>query len=238
MVDLSIIIPCYNEEDNIKDLFKSLQKLLIKNKKKIEIIIVENGSTDKTRSKIKNEILYKNKKIKLILINKNRGYGHGIMTGVNRSKGKYISWCHADLQTKPQDVFNAFSYNLENLNKLRSVVKGKRINRDYFDQIFTIGMSILATLIFGKKLTDINAMPKLFPREFTKYMKEPPEDFSLDVYFLMIATREKYKIIEHEVKWDERKYGEAKGGGSIKAKLKITIQTIKRILQLKYSNMK
>ena len=92
MIDLSIVIPCYNEQDNINILFKSLQKLLNKNKKKIEIIIVENGSTDQTRSKIKKEFLFKNKKIKLILINNNKGYGHGIMTGVNKSKGKYISY--------------------------------------------------------------------------------------------------------------------------------------------------
>ena len=237
MIDLSIVIPCYNEEGNVKNLFKSLEKLLTKSKKKIEVIIVENGSTDQTRSKIKNEYLFRNKKIKLILIDKNKGYGHGIMTGVNKSRGKYVSWCHADLQTKPQDVFNAFSNNLDNLNKFKSVVKGKRINRDYFDQIFTIGMSILASIIFGKKLKDINAMPKLFPRGFIKYMKNAPNDFSLDVYFLVIATKENYKIIEHEVNWDERKYGEAKGGGSIKAKFNLTLQTLKRIIQLKYRNI-
>ena len=238
MIDLSIVIPCYNEEDNINILFKSLQKLLNKNKKKIEIIIVENGSTDQTRSKIKKEFLFKNKKIKLILINKNKGYGHGIMTGVNKSKGKYISWCHADLQTKPKDVFDAYINNIKYLDKINSVVKGKRINRDYFDQIFTIGMSILATLVFGRKLTDINAMPKLFPRKFIKFMKKPPNDFSLDVYFLVIAIKEKYKVIEHEVNWGERKYGDAKGGGSIKAKFNLTLQTLKRIFQLKYGNIK
>tara|TARA_Y100000996_G_C22510569_1_gene638199 strand:- start:467 stop:1183 length:717 start_codon:yes stop_codon:yes gene_type:complete len=238
MIDLSIVIPCYNEEDNISFLFKNLKKLISKHKKRIEIIIVENGSTDKTRSKIQKDILFKSKKIKLVLIDKNKGYGHGIMTGVKKSKGNYVSWCHADMQTKPQDVFNAFYKNKLNLKKFRSVVKGKRINRNYFDQIFTIGMSILASLTFGRKLTDINAMPKLFPKSFIRYMKNPPNDFSLDVYFLVIAAIKKYKIIEHEVNWNDRKYGEAKGGGSIKAKFNLTIQTLKRIHQLKNSNIK
>ena len=236
MKDLSIIIPCYNEEGNIHNLFRSLEKIT-KINNNIEIIIVENGSTDKTRSKIKKQVLFNQNKIKLILIDKNKGYGHGIMNGVNASKGKFISWCHADLQTKPQDVVNAFSINKNQLNNLKTVVKGKRINRDYFDQIFTIGMSLLATLVFGKKLNDINAMPKIFPREFIKYMKNAPFDFSLDVYFLVIATQKKYKIIEHTVNWNERIFGEAKGGGSVKAKFNLTIQTIKRILELKYKNL-
>ena len=236
MIDLSIIIPCYNEEANIKILFKSLKNLLKKNKIKIEIIIVENGSKDKTRLKIREETLFKNKKIKLVLISKNKGYGHGIMTGVTRAKGQYVCWCHADLQTTPQDVVNSFLFNQDNLKKFKSVVKGKRINRNYFDQIFTIGMSILATIIFGKKLSDINAMPKLFPRSFIKCMKKPPNDFSLDVYFLVVAIKENYKILEHSVNWGERKFGEAKGGGSISLKFNLTIQTIKRIIQLKYNN--
>ena len=63
----------------------------------------------------------------------------------------------------------------DNLNL--NLVKRKRINRNYFDQIFTIRMTILATIIFGKKLSDINAMPKLFPRSFIKCMKKPPNDF-------------------------------------------------------------
>ena len=61
-------------------------------------------------------------------------------------------------------------------------------------------MSVLATLVFGKKLNDINAMPKIFPRKFIKYMKNAPFDFSLDVYFLVIATQKKYKIIEKMMK--------------------------------------
>ena len=236
MKNLSIIIPCFNEEGNIDNLFNSVEKLIEKNKN-LEIIIVENGSTDQSLKKIQEQDLYKKKLIKLVIIDENKGYGFGIMQGVYSASGKYISWCHADMQTTPQDVVNAFLYNFEKLEEQKLVIKGKRINRNYFDQIFTLGMSVLASLIFGKKLSDINAQPKIFPKEFINHMKYPPNDFSLDVYFLVTAIQNNYKIIEHTVNWNQRTSGEAKGGGSLKLKLNLTIQTIKCIIKMKKNNL-
>ena len=94
-------------------------------------------------------------------------------------------------------------------------------------------MSAIASLLFGKRLTDINAQPKIFSRKFLNFLNNPPLDFSLDVYLMVVAIQNQYKIIEYPVSWDQRVAGEAKGGGSIKAKIRITIQTLKCILNLK-----
>ena len=106
MKNLSIVIPCYNEEGNILGLFNNLEKLINLNSN-LEIIIVDNGSTDNSLAKIKDHSLYKKKLIKLVLVEKNLGYGNGIMSGIYKSSTKYISWCHADLQIDPLDVYNA-----------------------------------------------------------------------------------------------------------------------------------
>ena len=232
MENLSIIIPCYNEEDNISSLFDNLENLK-KSYNNLEIIIVDNGSTDHSLEKIKKHHLYKNKLIKLVIVEKNIGYGNGIMSGVYQSTSKYISWCHADLQTPPQYACAAFEKNFDKLEKQKVIIKGKRLNRDIFDQIFTFGMSVIASLLFGKRLTDINAQPKIFTRKFLNFLNNPPLDFSLDVYLMVVAIQNQYKIIEYPVSWDQRVAGEAKGGGSIKAKIRITIQTVKCILNLK-----
>ena len=58
-------------------------------------------------------------------------------------------------------------------------------------------------------------------------------DFSLDIYLMVVALQNHYKIEEYPVTWDERIAGEAKGGGSIKAKFRLIIQTLKCILALK-----
>ena len=232
MENLSIIIPCYNEEDNISSLFNNLENLK-KSYNNLEIIIVDNGSTDHSLEKIKNHHLYKNKLIRLVIVEKNIGYGNGIMSGVCQSTSNYISWCHADLQTPPEYACVAFEKNFYKLEREKIIIKGKRLNRDILDQIFTFGMSVIASLLFGKRLTDINAQPKIFSRKFLNLLNNPPLDFSLDVYLLVVALQNQYKIIEYPVSWNQRVAGEAKGGGSIKAKIRITIQTLKCILNLK-----
>ena len=232
MENLSIVIPCYNDEDNISSLFDNIANLKKMNDN-LEIIVVDNGSTDQSLDKIKEHRLYREKLIKLVIVKKNIGYGNGIMSGVYKSTSKYISWCHADLQTPPKYAYDAFKKNFDKLENEKIIIKGKRLNRDIFDQIFTFGMSTIASLLFGKKLTDINAQPKIFSRSFINFLNDPPSDFSLDIYLMVVALQNHYKIVEHPVTWDKRIAGEAKGGGSMKAKFRLIIQTLKCIIALK-----
>jgi len=232
MIDLSIIIPCFNEDENIVFLFEKIEKLL-ENNKSVEVIIVDNGSTDHTLQKIVNSRLFKEKKINFLKIEKNIGYGHGIMAGVNIAKGNFIGWCHADLQTEPIDVVNAYTKNLNVIENESCVIKGLRKNRNFFDSMFTFGMSLFASIIFLKKINDINAQPKLFSKTFLKYLEEYPKDFSLDLYFLVMAKTNNYRVINHEVVMKKRLYGQAKGGGSLKGKIKLIKRTFIYIIKLR-----
>ena len=215
MTELSIVIPCFNEDENIEPLFKKINDLL-KLDNQIEIIIVDNGSTDKTNMNIISSSLFTQKKIILKKLNTNIGYGHGIMSGVKIANGKYIGWCHADLQTEPNYV-----------------IKGLRRNRNLFDEIFTFGMSLIASIIFLSKINDINAQPKLFPKSFLKNLANHPNDFSLDLFFLVTAINNKYKIINHEVIMNKRIHGYAKGGGSFVGKIKLIKRTLLYIIELR-----
>ena len=155
------------------------------------------------------------------------------MNGVYLAKGKYIGWCHADLQTEPSDVLNCYFKNKITLENSRCVVKGLRKNRNFFYEIFTLGMSIIASSIFFMKINDINAQPKLFPKSFLNYMKDYPNDFSLDLFFLVIAKTNNYKIINHNVIMKKRIYGEAKGGGTFRGKVKLIKRTFLYIIKLR-----
>ena len=231
---ISLIIPCFNEEQNIEKLFNKLD-LLIKeySNEDIEVVVVNNGSTDNSESLIKQQNLYIKKRINLLTIEKNIGYGDGINKGINYSKGEIICWFHADLQFDPFDAINIYQkYKLDLYNQ-KIMIKGKRINRSLFDSFFTYGMSLFTLLLFGKKINDINAQPKMFNRSFLKLVESPPIDFSYDIYFLLIATKNNIKINEHPVVWYDRNAGIAKGGGSIKLKIKLTLRTLKFMFNLK-----
>ena len=228
----SIVLPCYNEGKNIESLLNEIAKL-IKLRDDLEIIIVENGSTDDSLIKIKNHSICNNNSIALVEIKKNLGYGHGIMEGLNRSTGKYVGWCHADLQNNLTEIYNAFKKNLNTLEKTKTILKGKRLNRSMVDNFFTIGMSILVSILFKCKLTDINAQPKIFPKNFLPLLNESPTDFSLDLYLLLTAKLNKYEILEYPFIVYKRIAGKAKGGGSMLTKVNLTLRTLNYIYKLK-----
>ena len=74
----------------------------------------------------------------------------------------------------------------------------------------------------------------MFNREFKKYMKQAPFDFSFDLHFLLEAKKNGYKILEQDVFFYERSSGIAKGGGgSLKNKIKLIIRTLKYIYKTK-----
>ena len=128
---LSIIIPSYNEINNLKILLNKANEILSKNKN-IEIIIVDNGSTDGSKN-----YLYDNKKffpkIKVVRVKKNIGYGFGIKYGLKFATGKIVSWTHADLQFDIKDVMKFLDKNYNDIIKYNLVVKGRRQNRPPFD---------------------------------------------------------------------------------------------------------
>ena len=130
----SLIIPCFNEKENLKKLFNKLNELLQHfPEEKIEIVIVDNGSTDESNMFIKNHKLFIENKIRLLNINKNIGYGDGINKGIHYSSGDIICWFHADLQFDPIDIINIFKNYKKVLSSEKILIKGRRINRSFFD---------------------------------------------------------------------------------------------------------
>ena len=233
MTQLSLIIPSYNECDNL-GLLESKLSAGFHDKANIEIIIVDNGSTDATPKTL--ETLLKHttlKTLRSIRVEQNQGYGYGILAGCRAAKGDVIAWTHADLQTDPSDILNALKlYNHQKSNHV--FVKGKRKKRPFLDTWFTIGMQWYASWLLKQSLSDINAQPKLFSRDFyDRFLTQnAPHDFSLDLYTYYCAKRYGYKILEVPVEFTDRLHGEAKGGGSFKTKFKLIKRTFAYIHSL------
>ena len=189
MINLSIVIPCFNEAKSLPKLVKDFSKKL--KRKDIELILVNNGSNDSTETIISN--LKKDYNfLKMIKLKKNNGYGNGILQGLKKAKGKYISWTHADLQTDPYDVIIGFEKFEKELSP-KIFIKGNRLGRPLKDIIFTIGMSIFETILLKKFFWDVNAQPNIFHKNFFNMLEKIPLDFSFDLFFYFNAKKKKIK---------------------------------------------
>jgi glycosyltransferase involved in cell wall biosynthesis len=227
---LSIVVPCYNEEKNIPLILEKFDKVI--KTEDIEVVLVNNGSTDSSKQ-IFNELIPKYLFARVVEVKVNQGYGFGITSGLRESRGEFIGYTHADMQTDPNDVIKALSIIENEENFKNCYVKGNRKGRPFFDQIFTIGMSLFETIYLGKKLWDINAQPNIFHRNFFEGLFDPPKDFSLDLFLLYIAQKKGLKVIRFDVLFPPRIYGQSKWNTGISSKIKFIKRTLNFSFKLK-----
>jgi glycosyltransferase involved in cell wall biosynthesis len=233
--ELSLVIPCYNEEKNIPLLIKKIRPLVTNSN--LELVLVENGSKDSSLITMK-EYAKRYSWIKIVSIKINIGYGNGVFQGLKKAQGEFIGWTHADLQTDPADALKALEL-IKNQRQSKSIyVKGNRYGRSVFDSFFTLGMSIFETMIMGKFMYDINAQPNIFHRSFLNSIKNPPKDFSFDLYVYYLAKKNKLKIIRFPVYFGKRLHGHSHWNFGISSKIKFIKRTLKFSLELRRSMKK
>jgi glycosyltransferase involved in cell wall biosynthesis len=227
MILLSLVIPCYNEAENIPVLLERATVIL--NHPQLELIIVNNGSTDNTAS-ILSAAKLAYPQLTLVTLASNCGYGNGILTGLAKAQGRYVGWTHADLQTDPADILQALPY--LNMGSQAAFIKGRRYGRKWQDLFFTVGMSLFESCLLLTPLWDINAQPTLLPREFYQAWKNPPADFSLDLYSYYLAKRTHLTIIRFPVHFAARQAGEAHLK-NLPARLRYMLKTMRYSLGLR-----
>ncbi len=230
---LSIIIPCYNEAKNIPLILSRFEECI---RPGIEVVLVNNGSTDNSEQVI-SELLPKYPFARVVKVEKNKGYGYGILQGLKSAESDYIGWTHADMQTDPADVVKAFR--IVNALKRRDLyVKGRRKNRPLSDRFFTCGMGIYETMLLHKKLYDINAQPNVFPKSFFEQWQDPPYDFALDLYATYMASVKGLKLVRFDVLFPDRIHGHSHWNTGLKSKVKFIKRTVSFSGKLKKAGIK
>lgn len=112
-MDLSIIVPCYNEEACIDAFYEELKNTLKGKKISYEVIMVDDGSTDDTSKKVK-EIIKNDKKIKLISFSRNFGKESAMHAGLSLATGQNFAIIDADLQQQPSVMLQMYDKLIDN----------------------------------------------------------------------------------------------------------------------------
>lgn len=237
-INFSLVLPCYNEEENISLLYKEFSEIPL-DQYRAELILVNNGSKDGTQKEIE-KIIDNNKKdsINVVLLNlkKNLGYGGGISEGLKIANGDYIGWSHADLQTPLIDFFKLFKL-IKNKEKVFG--KGIRVNnRGYFGLISKMH-EVLASIILGYNLKEINAQPKIFSKDVLKYFNNMPKKWTtLDTYAVYISLENNIDIVEMDVIFKNRVHGESKWQNNFSNFIKHIFFNIMYLVQLRFQKNK
>ncbi|HSI86272.1 MAG TPA: glycosyltransferase family 2 protein [Candidatus Methylacidiphilales bacterium] len=229
----SIVLPCYNEAESLPALFTRFSAIL-EQRHDVEVVFVNNGSKDSSKAVFETQLSFPGRLwARVVDVPVNKGYGFGIMSGLRAARGAYIGWTHADTQYDPAIVLQGFALLKASADPEHAFLTGRRIQRPLLDNLFTLGMTCVASMCLGVWVSDINAQPKLFPRAFLQDLANPPDDFSLDLYALFIARKKGYVIQKMDVVFGRRDFGEAKGGGSLALKWKLSRRTWAFIRELR-----
>ncbi|WGL60802.1 glycosyltransferase family 2 protein [Pigmentibacter sp. JX0631] len=231
-MNLSIVIPCFNEEKAIPILLEKYYNisLLIP----LQLILVDNGSTDNTKGIIETKKLDpKFNFVTFLRIEKNVGYGHGIMFGIKHTKTDFIGFTHSDLQCDPDDILKAYNRILEiDPNDTKVLIKGRRIERRKEEKWISAKLDSIASFLFFRKFHDINGQPKVFHRSLLDSYIYYPVDITFDVFVTYKTKQLGYQIIDFPVYFHKRQFGKSSWNTSVLKRWKTILSFFKTILFL------
>jgi len=204
-LDLTLVIPVYNEATNLAELHKEITDSCQNLKKSYEILFVDDGSRDDSLLICK-RLLKKDPRIRIIQLRKNFGQTAALSAGFDHARGDIIITLDADLQNDPKD----FGLFIEKIEEGYDLVNGWRVKRK--DKFITRRLpSDLANWMIsrmtGIKLHDYGCTLKAFRREIIKHIKLYGE---LHRFIPAIASNVGVSIAEVQVNHRKRRHGKSK----------------------------
>ena len=208
-MDVSIVIPLFNESESIKELDDWISLSFKYEDLDFEVVYIDDGSNDSSWDIIKS-ICQNNSNRKGISFIKNYGKSQALKVGFSEAKGRYIATLDADLQDSPEEIPLMIKKLKENNLDLISGWKKKRYDSYIYKRIPSYFFNLVARVFSGINLNDFNCGIKVYKKEVAK---------SINLYadmhrFIPILAKSQgfNKIGEHVVKHQARKYGKTKFG--------------------------
>ncbi len=205
--ELSIVFPLFNEEENVRPVVLPVAEALRSNNIDYELVLVDNGSYDST-GKILDELSSENSRIKKIRVERNQGYGHGVICGLNACSGAFVGFMCGDGQVKPEvvvDVYNKLINDNLDLAKAARVERKDGLKRRVISGIY----NSLFILFFNVGTKDVNGTPKIFKRELLKKFEPFFKDYFIDAGIMIKAKEYDLRIGEVPVLFLAREKGES-----------------------------
>jgi len=241
---LSVVIPCYNEEANLKrGVLREVNDYLQKQKYSWEVIISDDGSTDKSKDLA--EKFAKAHRGFRLLKNQHGGKPYAVWQGIKKAQGEIVLFTDMDQSTPIKELAKLIPF----FDKYEIVIGSRGLERENFSLIRKVGSSVFRNfrkIILLRDIDDTQCgfkvfrkdiAEKLFPR--LQFFKESEKVkgwkvTSFDVELLFLAEKSGYKIKEVPVEWFDRDVSK----GKERSYSKESVEMLEQIIRVKINDIK
>lgn len=242
---ISLIIPCYNEELNIqKGVLDKIGNFVKDNEKFVEVLIVDDGSTDESKQIIRDRYLPHFKKFKLIE-NNHQGKAFAVITGIKKAKGDYVLFSDIDLATPIEEAVKLIAESEKGNDIVIGSRSSDRKGAPILRRVMAIGFIYIRDFCIGLSgIRDTQCGFKLFKKDKALAVISKLNVFKeghtvngssvsagFDLEFLFLASKMGYKIKEVPVSW---RHVETKNVNFMKD----SVETLGDIMRIKVLDLK
>lgn len=224
MISISAALPAYNEEENVGPMIEALDPVLASITDDYEIVIVDDGSKDRTSERVL-EMQQQYPKVRLVRHPVNQGFGAAVHTGFISASKEWVFYTDSDRQFVVEDI-----HRLLPLTDRADIVAGYRSPRadPFLRKVFAFGWLSLCTLLFGYTVRDIDCAFKLFRRRILDDIHVDSRGATFSIEFLVRSKRAGYKIAEVPVRHLKRQAGSPTG-----AKMSVITRAFKELFRFR-----
>ena len=202
---LSVIIPVYNEEPGLAELFARLYPALDKLGCAYEIVFVNDGSADRSAALLREQYLARPDVTRVVLFNGNYGQHMAIMAGFERCRGERIVTLDADLQNPPEEIASLMAAMDQGFDYIGSIRKARQDS--WWRRTASRAMNTLRERITNIKMTDQGCMLRAYSRDIVNAINQTRDT---STYIPALAYTFAHKPTEIEVAHEDRFAGESK----------------------------
>jgi glycosyltransferase involved in cell wall biosynthesis len=226
---LSLVMPCYDEEAIVGQTIRRLLQAFERAEIPIELVAVDNGSTDRTLEILQN-LAERHHQIVVCRVAVNEGYGNGVLRGLPLCRAPWVGIIPADGQVDAEDTVRLF----EDAVATGEVVLAKARRRFRMDglnrKFVSIGYNLFFRLLWpGIASLDINGLPKIMPREVIQRLSLTSRRWLLDPEIMIRAHLLGVRVLEYSV------FARMRGSGLSHVRASTVWEFVRGILRLRFS---
>ena len=223
---LSVVIPVYNEVDNIREILKRVEAQKLAS----EIIVVDDGSTDGTRNVLAG--LDGNQTVRVILHERNKGKGAAVATGFKAARGEIVLIQDADLEYDPRDypkILQPIEEGIADVVYGSRFLGGPRRVAMYWHMIANKILTTMTNILYNTILTDMETGYKVFRRSVIEGMTIHSRRFDFEPEVTAKVLKRHYRIFEVAITFNPRDYSQGK-----KIKLKDAFAAVWTLIKYRF----